>query len=102
MDLSPFYVTSNMTFKNLCLLREKFELKEPSVVPKNEEKNIIKESYSVKNIIEVESDIINNEIDVSFIPKSNEQIQLKNLSKESNFVENDNEIEIISVIVSIF
>jgi hypothetical protein len=27
---------------------------------------------------------------------------LKNLSKESNFVENDNEIEIISVIVSIF
>jgi hypothetical protein len=61
--LSPFYVTSNTTFKNLCLLREKFELKDPSVVPKNKEQNI---------------------------------------GKESNSVENDNEIEIISVIVSIF
>jgi hypothetical protein len=63
MDLSPFYVTSNATFKNLCLLREKFELKEPSVVPKNEEQNI---------------------------------------GRESDSLENDNEIEIISIIVSIF
>jgi len=46
MDLSPFYVTTNPTYKNLCLLRERFAQKEKSVSVQNKSQT---ESKPIKN-----------------------------------------------------